>query len=119
MSTVVKTKTGSWVRTLLASGGLVCSVCPYTDTVTDTRPVPGATCKQSVSNVSTLIVCDSGAGGIKIIKVATQFPTKKRKLNHHNYPVCPGLEYKNDRGRLHGVTVVQNLYRNLSFTPAM
>ena len=41
VSTVVKTKTGSWVRTLLTSGGLVWGVCPYTDTVTDTSPVPG------------------------------------------------------------------------------
>ena len=58
-------------------------------------------------------------GGIKIVKVTAQFPTKKRKLNHDNYLVRPGLEYKNSRAkeRLHGVTVVWYLYRNLRFYP--
>ena len=48
--TVVKTKTGSWARTLLASGGAVWGVCPYTDhsLIPGTDLGAGAVCKQSV-----------------------------------------------------------------------
>ena len=127
--TVVKTKTGSWARTLLASGGAVWGVCPYTDTLTDTRHCTWGR-GQRVNKVSRCLhsdgvqdscwcQCQELVVASKSLKVATQFPTKKRKLNHHNYPDCPGLEYKNSRGRLHGVTVVQNLNRNLRFYPCL
>ena len=87
------------MRTLLGQWGACLGVWPYTDTVTDTSLYPGAgpVCKQiDPALIVWVMVSGAGAGGRKFKYVASQFPTKKRKLNHYNYRLytAQGLNIK-------------------------